>query len=313
MSLRVTLLGTSGAIPTTARNPSSIFCRRAGEAFLFDVGEGTQRQMMRFGTGFDVDAVFLTHAHGDHVLGLPGLIQTWAFNERDAPLVVYTPAGTRTRVVDLIYAIADEPAYPVSVEEVQPGTTVHEREGYEIRAIDVQHNAPAVGYALVEADRKGRFDRERAEELGVPPGPKFSTLHEGQAVELEDGTVVEPEQVVGPPRPGRTMVYSGDTRPTTAITRAAEDADLLVHDATFADDQADRARKTGHTTAREAGRLARRANAKQLVLTHISPRYAGDAGLLLQEARDAFDGEVILGEDGRTIEVPFPDEPGPKA
>lgn len=312
MTLRVTFLGTSGAIPTTARNPSSIFCRRAGEAFLFDVGEGTQRQMMRFGTGFDVDAVFLTHAHGDHVLGLPGLIQTWEFNERSDPLVVYTPAGTRTRVVDLIYAITDEPDYPVTVEEVTPGATVREREEYVIRAIDVEHHTPAVGYALVEADRKGRFDRDRAEELGIPAGPKFSTLHDGQPVELEDGTVVEPDQVVGPPRPGRTVVYSGDTRPTNTVERAAEGTDLLIHDATFADDQGDRARETGHTTAREAGRLARNANAKQLVLTHISPRYAGDTGLLLQEARDAFEGEVLLAEDGRTIEVPYPDETQPQ-
>lgn len=311
MTFRVTMVGTSGAIPTTARNPTSIFCRRAGEAFLFDVGEGTQRQMMRFGTGFDVDAVFLTHAHGDHVLGLPGLVQTWAFNERSDPLVVYTPAGTRTRVLDLIYAIADEPDYPVTVEEVKPGTTVREREEYAIQAIDVKHNAPAVGYALVETDRKGRFDRQRAEELGVPPGPKFSTLHGGQPVELEDGTIVEPAQVVGPPRPGRTVVYSGDTRPTEAVRRAAAGADLLIHDATFAADQTARAHQTGHTTAREAGRLARNADVKQLVLTHISPRYAGDAGLLLQEARDAFDGTVTLAEDGDTIEVPFPDETQP--
>ncbi|MFP4530337.1 MAG: ribonuclease Z [Halodesulfurarchaeum sp.] len=308
MTLRVTFLGTSGAIPTTARNPSSIFCRRAGEAFLFDVGEGTQRQMMRFGTGFDVDAVFLTHVHGDHVLGLPGLIQTWGFNERTEPLVIYTPRGTRSEVVSLIHAIAEEPAYPVTVEEVSPGSVVRDRAEYQIRAFEVDHRTTAVGYALVEADRKGRFDRERAEELGVPAGPKFSQLHEGESVELADGTVVQPEAVVGPPRPGRRLVYTGDTRPTGSTETAAADADLLIHDATFADAESDRARETGHSTAREAGRLATRAGAKRLALTHISPRYAGDSGLLLQEARDAFDGAVMLAEDGQTVEIPYPDE-----
>ncbi|MGM0371981.1 MAG: ribonuclease Z [Halobacteriota archaeon] len=307
MSLRVTFLGTSGAIPTTDRNPSSVFLRRSGEAFLFDVGEGTQRQMMRFGTGFDVDAVFLTHAHGDHVLGLPGLIQTWGFNGRSEPLVIYTPEGTRTSVVELIHAIGHEPEFPVSVEEVSPGSTIREREEYRIQSIGVDHDAPAVGYALVEADRKGRFDRERAEELGVPAGPLFSRLHEGESVELEDGTVVDPDQVVGPSRPGRTVVYTGDTRPTHTVESAAEDADLLIHDATFADDEAGRARETRHSTAREAARLAGKAGVKQLVLTHVSPRYAGNTGLLLREARDAFDGEIVLAEDGRTIEVPYPE------
>ena len=307
MTLRVTFLGTSGAIPTTARNPSAIFCRRAGEAFLFDVGEGTQRQMMRFGTGFDVDAVFLTHVHGDHVLGLPGLIQTWGFNGREDPLVFYTPRGTRSNVLELIRATADEPAYPVQIEEVDPGETIRTREEYEIRTGEADHRAPAVGYALVEDDRKGRFDRERAEELGVEPGPKYSRLHDGESVELEDGPVIDPEQVVGPSRPGRRLVYTGDTRPTAAVEAAAADADLLIHDATFADAAADRARETAHSTAREAARLARSAGVKRLALTHVSPRYAGDEGILLREARDAFDGETTLAEDGQTIEVPYPE------
>ncbi|MFB6110064.1 MAG: ribonuclease Z [Halodesulfurarchaeum sp.] len=308
MSLRVTFLGTSGAIPTTDRNPSSIFLRRKGAAFLFDVGEGTQRQMMRFGTGFDVEAVFLTHVHGDHVLGLPGLVQSWEFNDRTDPLVVYTPRGTRTSVVELIHAVGTDPDYPITVEEVEPGSVLREREEYEIRAIDVEHGTPAVGYALLEAERKGRFDRERAEELGVPPGPLFSKLHEGEPVELADGTVVDPDQVVGPPRPGRRVLYTGDTRPVESVERAAADADLLIHDATFAEGERDRARKTAHSTAREAAGLAGRAGAKHLVLTHISPRYAGDTGTLLSEARDAFDGEVTLATDGATIEVPYPDQ-----
>jgi ribonuclease Z len=306
MSLRVTFLGTSGAVPTTERNPSALFVRRDGDAMLFDVGEGTQRQMMRFGTGFDVEAVFLSHIHGDHVLGLPGLIQTWDFNEREDPLVVYTPKGTRHAVVELIHAVGADPSYPVSVEEVAPGEVVRRREDYEIRAVETQHLTPSVGYALVEDERKGRFDRERAEELGVPVGPKFSQLHEGTPVELEDGTVIEPEQVVGEPRPGRRVVYTGDTRPTERVVAAAEGADLLIHDATFTADEADRARETGHSTSVEAGRVARRAGAKRLVLTHISSRYAGDTGDLKAEARDAFDGRVVVATDGYEVTVPYP-------
>lgn len=307
MSLRVTFLGTSGAIPTTERNPSAIFLRREGDAMLFDAGEGTQRQMMRFGTGFDVGEVFLTHLHGDHVLGLPGLIQTWNFNERSAPLSIYTPRGTRTHVVDLVHAVGTEPDFPVSVQAVSPGEVPVKREEYEVRTVRTDHRTPSVGYALVENDRKGRFDRERAEELGVPVGPTFSKLHEGNPVELEDGTVVRPEQVVGPPRPGRTVVYSGDTRPTDAVEAAAAGADLLVHDATFTSTESARARETGHCTAVEAGRLAARADVKRLVLTHISSRYAGNTGHLKSEAAEEFDGEVIVATDGYEIDIPFPD------
>jgi ribonuclease Z len=308
MSLRVTFLGTSGAVPTTERNPSAIFLRRDGDAMLFDVGEGTQRQMMRFGTGFDVQAIFLSHVHGDHVLGLPGLIQTWDFNERSEPLVIYTPTGTRRAVLDLIYAVGAEPSYPVSVEEVGPDEVIREREEYEIRTVRTQHLTRSVGYALVEHDRKGRFDRERAEELGIPVGPKFSELHDGNPVELEDGTVVQPEQVVGPPRPGRKVVYTGDTRPTRSIEAIAEGADLLIHDATFTSEAAERAEETGHTTALEAGRTARRAAVKRLVLTHISSRYAGNTGDLKAEATDSFDGQVIVATDGYEMEIPYPDE-----
>jgi ribonuclease Z len=310
MSLSVTFLGTSGAVPTTERNPSAIFLRREGDAMLFDVGEGTQRQMMRFGTGFDVEAVFLTHVHGDHVLGLPGLVQTWDFNERTDPLVVYTPRGTRAAVEDLIHAVGADPSYPVTVEEVGAGEVVRRRDEYEIRTIETQHRTPSVGYALVEDDRKGRFDRERAEELGVPVGPKFSQLHDGNPVELEDGTVVRPEQVVGPPRPGRTVVYTGDTRPVEAIESAAAGADLLIHDATFTSEAAERARETGHSTALEAGRIARRAGVRRLALTHISSRYAGNTGALKSEAADAFDGQLVVATDGYEVSVPYPDEDG---
>ncbi|GAD52265.1 ribonuclease Z [Halarchaeum acidiphilum MH1-52-1] len=305
MTLSATFLGTSGAVPTVERNPSALHLRREGDAFLFDAGEGTQRQMMRYGTGFDVDAVFLTHVHGDHVLGLPGLVQTWDFNDRDRPLDVYTPRGTGDQIRDLVTAVGATPSFRLDVHEVAAGETVLDREAYGIETFRTEHRTRSVGYALVEDDRKGRFDRERAEELGVPVGPKFSKLHAGTPVELDDGTVVEPEQVVGDPRPGRTVVYTGDTRPIDAVATAAAGADLLVHDATFADDDAERARQTAHSTAGEAGRLAREAGVERLALTHISSRYGGNVGALKADAAAEHDGETLLAHDGLTIDVPY--------
>ncbi|WP_121820990.1 ribonuclease Z [Halostella salina] len=307
MSLRVTFLGTSGAVPTTERNPSSLMVNREGDRLLFDAGEGTQRQMMRFGTGFAVSHVFVTHLHGDHVLGLPGLLQTMDFNDREEPLAVHAPKGTRSDVEDLLFAASTRPSFRVRVNEVGGGDVALSGDDYEVRAFDVDHRTNAVGYALVEDDRKGRFDRERAEELGVPVGPKFSELHEGNPVELDDGTVVRPEQVVGEPRPGRKVVYTGDTRPTATTAEVAADADLLVHDATFADDRAERAGATGHSTAREAAEIARRANTKRLAMTHISSRYTGDVAAHEREAREVFDGEAFVPDDGQVVEVPFPD------
>ncbi|MDQ2050214.1 ribonuclease Z [Natronolimnohabitans sp. A-GB9] len=308
MPLRVTFLGTAGAIPTTERNPSSIFVTREGDGLLFDAGEGTQRQMMRFGTGFAISHLFVTHLHGDHVLGIPGLLQTMDFNDREDPLSIHTPYGTRTELKSLINALDNRPSFPVRINEVGDGDVAYRADEYEVRAFETDHDARAVGYALVEDERKGRFDRERAEELGVPVGPKFSKLHEGEPVELEDGTVVEPDQVVGEPRPGRSIVYTGDTRPTTATIEAADEPDLLIHDATFADDRADRATKTAHSTARGAGEIASRAGAKRLALMHISSRYAGHTDDHEAQARDVFDGEVFVPDDGIELEIPYPDE-----
>ncbi|MFB6074347.1 MAG: ribonuclease Z [Haloarculaceae archaeon] len=305
--MRVTFLGTSGAVPTTERNPSAVFVNREGDRFLFDCGEGTQRQMMRFGTGFALDHVFVTHTHGDHVLGLPGLLQTLDFNERGAPLAVHAPAGTRETIERLIAATGERPSFPVRVSQVRPGDTVLDRDAYEVRAVATDHRCAAVGYALIEAERKGRFDREKAEEeLGIPPGPKYSKLHAGEPVE-HDGRTIQPEAVVGPARPGRRLVYTGDTQPTDAVVAASEDADLLIHDATFADDRADRAERTAHSTARQAAEVAREAGAKRLALVHVSTRYAGDASRLEAEAREVFDGAFVP-DDGDRIDVPYPDE-----
>ena len=308
MTLRTTFLGTGGAVPTTRRAPSAVMVNREGERFLFDCGEGTQRQMMRFGTGFDVEHILLTHLHGDHVLGLPGLLQTWDFQDRTDAVAIHCPPGSRRQIEDLVTAGGHDTAFPVRIHEVTPGRVAVDGEAFEIRAFETEHRTTSQGYALIEDDRKGRFMREKAEEeLGIPPGPAYGKLHAGETVELEDGRVIDPDRVVGPPRPGRSLVYTGDTRPVDAVVDAADEPDLLIHDATFDDELAGRARSTGHSTAREAGEIASRAGAKRLALTHISSRYPGDARELEREAGAAFDGDCFVAEDGQTVEIPFPD------
>ncbi len=306
MTLRVTFLGTGGAVPTTARSLPGIVINRDGDRLLFDCGEGTQRQMMRFHTGFDLTDIFITHRHGDHVYGLPGLIETLDFNDRSAPLTIHAPPGTAPDLRSFLFTVSGRPGFPVEITPVTPGATVREASGYEVKAFRVDHDVSAVGYALVEDERKGRFDRERAEELGVPVGPKFSKLHDGEPVELEDGRVIEPEEVVGPSRPGRRVVYTGDTRPSDRTVEVAQAADLLIHDGTFADDCTERAAETGHSTARQAGRVAGLADARRLALVHISSRYPGPIDAHRREAREPFDGEVLTPEDGDTVDVPFP-------
>jgi ribonuclease Z len=240
---------------------------------------------------------------------LPGLLQTWDFNDREEPVAIHAPAGTRERIEGLVAANGERPSYPVRIHQVSPGEMALSREDYEIRAVGVVHRTNAVGYVLEEAERKGEFDREYAEEeLGLPPGPEYSTLHDGQPVE-HDGRTIQPEDVVGPPRPGRTVVYTGDTRPCDGVREAAAGADLLIHDSMFGDDRAERARETAHSTAREAAEVANEAGAMRLALTHISSRYAGGGWRDLErEAKDAFEGErVVMAEDGLATEIPYED------
>ena len=308
MSLCVTFLGTSGAVPTTQRNTSAIFCRREGDRLLFDCGEGTQRQMMRYGTGFGVSHVFITHLHGDHTLGLPGLIQTMDFNERTDPLSIHTPSGTAGKLKALLETTAGRPSFPLRISEVSDRDTALDRPEYTITGFETDHDTLSMGYVLTEDERKGRFDRERAEALGVPVGPKFQKLHAGEPVELDDGTVVQPEQVVGTPRPGRKLVYTGDTRPTDRTVEVASKADLLIHDSTFGNDNRDRARRTAHSTAADAAEIGNRADVTRLALVHISSRYAGAIGRLEREARERFEGvRAFIPEDGDAVSVPYPD------
>ncbi len=301
--IRLTFLGTGAAVPSVERNVSGLMLEREGEAFLIDCGEGTQRQMMRYAVGFTLADVFITHFHADHVLGIPGLLRTMGLQGRTAPITLHGPAGAKRELGALVRLGMERPKFPVEIVELVPGDTI-DRGDFAIVAADANHKGRALGYGLVEHDRLGRFDPERARELGVPEGPLWGKIHRGEAISLPDGRSVLPDDLVGPSRPGRRIALSGDTRPCAAIAALATDADLLVHEATFGDDEAERAEETRHATAREAAELARAAGARRLVLTHISARYSREAPELLAEARAVFP-ETVIARDGLVVEVGY--------
>jgi ribonuclease Z len=306
MSLSLTLLGTSASRPTVERNVSSLALVREGETLMFDCGEGTQRQMMRYGVSFALADIFFTHLHSDHILGVVGLMRTMSLQGRTDPLRLWGPKGA-TRVLRRAESIGFERlAFPVDVHELESGERVA-RNGYAISVFEVDHRgAVSVGFAIVEEERKGRFNPELARELGIPEGPMWGKLHKGEAVTLGDGRVIESAVLVGPRRPGRTVVITGDTRPCAATIEAAQGADLLLHEATFGDEEAERAAETGHATAREAATVAKEAGVRRLLLTHFSARYSRDTADLEREAKSVF-SEVLLGRDGMEIDVPFRD------
>lgn len=305
MSIR--LLGTSASRPTVERNVSSLAIHREGETLMFDCGEGTQRQMMRYGVSFALEDIFFTHMHADHLLGVIGLVRTMALQGRVDPLRLWGPRGS-ARVLKRAEALGFERStFPLVITELEAGQRV-ERSGYAIVPFPVDHRgSSSLGYALVEDDRKGRFNPELARELGIPEGPMWGQIHRGLAVTLPDGRVIEPRVLVGDKRPGRTVVITGDTRPCASTTDAARDADLLIHEATFGDEEAERAVETGHSTAREAALVARESGVRRLLLTHFSARYSRDPSDLGREAREVFTGEVVLAKDGMEIDVPFAD------
>lgn len=277
---------------------------REGDSLLFDCGEGTQRQMMRFGSGFAVNDIFFTHLHADHFLGVIGLLRTMGLQGRTEPMRLWSPDGGARILHDAVNLGMERVPFAVDITELQPDQQIS-REGYDVVAYRTQHGPRSLGYALVERERLGRFDPDRARALGVPEGPLFGRLHRGEAVEV-DGRVITPAELVGPTRPGRRVVYSGDTRPCRETIDIARSADLIIHDATFTHDENVRARDTNHSTAREAAEVAVAAGAAQLALTHISARYADDARPLEREARAVFRSSVVA-HDGLTIEVPFRD------
>ena len=305
MSLRITFLGTAASIPTSKRALSAVALKRKGELFLFDCGEGTQRQMIKAKTGFNRKTrIFITHMHGDHILGLPGILQTMSLLGRDKPLQIYGPKGIAEFIEAMKKTVGFSLRFPVEVYEVGEEILCREEE-YEIRSAWAEHSIPSLAYALVEKPRPGRFNPKRAASLGVPKGPLWSKLQRGFNVELPDGRIVTPEDVLGPQKPGRKIVYVGDTRPSENIVKFAFGADVLIHEATFAEDLAERAKEDMHSTPSEAALIAKKANVKLLILTHISARY-NDPEVLLREARKNFPN-VIVAEDFMTIDVPLRD------
>jgi ribonuclease Z len=280
MDLSLFFAGTAGSVPSARRGLPAVLVRRGGDRLLFDCGEGTQRQLLRSVGLLDLDSVFITHFHADHWLGLPGMLKSFALRERSEPLTVYGPSGLK-ELMGAMRVVYGRLPYKLSIVELQPAQTV-KRDGYLIAAIPVRHRGDAsYGYALVEEPRPGHLDARLAAELGVTPGPDFGRLQRGETV-----AGVKPEQVLGPTREGRKIVLSGDTSPCEALAIAAHQADVLVHEATFAEEELERARQTSHSTARQAAELARDAEVRMLALTHVSSRYAGRE--LRDEARAVF-------------------------
>jgi ribonuclease Z len=300
MDLDVLFIGTAGSAPSARRALPATLVRRGGDRLLFDCGEGTQRQLLKSIGLIELEEVFITHFHADHWLGLPGMLKTFSLRGRDKPLTVYGPPGLAT-LFKVLGPVIGRNTYDLHLIELEPDQQL-ERDGYLIAPFAVDHRVTAYGYALVEHERPGRFDDAKARELGVQFGPDFGRLQRGETV-----NGVEPSQVMGPPRPGRKVVLSGDTAPSERISAVAHGADLLIHEATFLEEERERAAETSHSTALAAARLATDAGVKMLALTHVSPRYSG--GELRDEARTVFENTIVP-RDFDSVEIPLP-ERGP--
>lgn len=302
MDLDVVFLGTGGSVPTARRATSCLLIRAGGDRILVDCGEGAQRQMQRSTGLVQVDDLYITHFHADHYLGVPGLLKTYELNGRETPLRIFGPPGLE-ELFTALRRIMGKVSYPLELVELSGSSPVR-FETYEIRPFEVEHRVRAFGYALVEDERPGRFDPQEAERLGVEPGPDFARLQAGESV-----NGVEPAQVMGEARTGRKVVITGDTEPCELSLIAAHEAELLVHEASFADDEAQRAHETKHSTARQAAKLASDADVRMLALVHISSRY--HVGAVLDEAREEFPGAVAP-RDYDVIEIPFPERGEPR-
>ena len=285
--LRIIFLGTGGSWPTVKRNVSSIAVKRGSEIILFDCGEGTQRQFQQSNLSYmQISKIFITHFHGDHFLGIPGLIQTMQLNDRDKPLHIYGPKGMVELTNQLLTLGYFRPSYRVIAHEVTDGEEI-KFDGYSISALKVSHNIPALAYSVKEYQRAGKFNKSKALKMGIPEGPLFSKLQKGQTIVLPNGEKVTPDLILGPSRKGRKIVISGDTKPSNQIIGFSEDADVLIHEATFDSRLQDIAREYGHTTAAQAAEIAKEAGVEKLFLVHISPRYL-DYHVLEDEARSVF-------------------------
>jgi ribonuclease Z len=306
MDLSVVFLGTGGSVPSARRATACLLVRVGGERLLFDCGEGSQRQMQRSTGLVAVDEIYVTHYHADHYLGVPGLLKTYDLQGRERPLRIVGPPGLR-ELFKALGRIVGRLSYDVELVELDDGEALR-HDGYEVRCFGVDHRVRAYGYALVEDERPGRFDPGVAERLGVAPGPDFGRLQAGKPVSGSDGEV-SPEQVMGEPRRGRKIVVTGDTAPCEIVRVAAHEAELLVHDGSFADEETERAAETGHSTARQAGVLAREARVRLLALVHVSSRY--DVREVLAEAREEF-AACEAPRDFDVVEVPLPERGTPR-
>jgi ribonuclease Z len=308
VDLDLVFFGTAGSMPTANRAPSAILARRGGDRLLFDCGEGTQRQMLRSTVGLiDLREIFLTHYHADHYLGLPGMLKTFALRGREVPIQIFGPPGLN-ELFSSLRRIFGKLSYEYELVTLQPGDAVA-RGDYRIETFAPNHGLAAVGYAIVEDPRPGRFDAEAADALQIPVGPERGALQRGDSVTLPDGRVVTPDLVLGEPRPGRKVVLAGDTAPSPAVVEAARGAEVLVHEATFLEDERERARETLHSTAADAAEVAREAEVGLLVLTHVSNRYFGPE--VENEARTTFP-DVVVPRDFDVVEVPYAERGTPR-
>jgi ribonuclease Z len=306
MSMWVTFLGTAASVPTPERSLPAVLLQRGNEQLLFDCGEGAQRQMVKAKVGFHKKLkVFISHMHGDHVLGLPGLLQTMALMDRQRKVDVYGPEGLRRFLEGTREVLQFALTFPVEIHEICAAGVVCSEEEYVVEAAWANHVVPSLAYAFVEKPRAGKFYPEKAKALGVPEGELWSKLQHGEQVTLANGTAVKPEEVLGEVRRGRKIVYSGDTKPFEGFARFAAGADLVVHEATLDDALAEKAAVDGHSTPKQAAEAAVKAKAKKLVLTHISARYA-DARVLLEQAQKVF-RDTVVAEDFMRLELPLLD------
>src|SRR4051812_1783967 len=304
MSLTLRFLGTSASRPTVERNVSSVAVIREGETLMFDCGEGTQRQMMRYGITFGLSDIFFTHMHADHMLGVTGLLRTLALQGRTEPMNLYGPVGSEKLLWRAITLGSEKQHFEIKVFELAPDAPV-KRHGYAVIPFAVEHgDRGAIGYHIAEETRLGRFNPDKAREMGIPEGPLWGKIHKGETVQLPDGRIVKPSELVGPTRPGRRVVLTGDSRPSEGTVAAATGADVLIHEATFATEEAPRALETGHSIVREVVEVVAKAGVKRLILIHVSVRYSRDTFDLEREAREIFPATIIA-RDGLEIEVPF--------
>ncbi len=299
--MKIIFLGTGGSMPTKERGLTSIAIRLNGKVLLFDAGEGTQRQMTRTKISpMKIDNIFITHFHGDHFLGIPGLVQTMSLMDRERDLKIYGPVGTEDKISMLLQIPIYDLKFDVKIKDLEPREKL-KKEGFSIETAELDHSIPGLAYALIEDERAGKFYPEKAKELGIEPGPKYSRLQNGEKVKLSDDRVIKPQQVMGPPRPGRKVVYADDTRPSKKITKLAKNADVLIHDGTFAADLKKEAKIGGHSTVEDAAKIAKKAKAEKLILTHISPRYS-EVSELEKQAQEIFP-KTIFAEDFLEVNV----------